>query len=284
MKKKIIALLLVFCLALCFAACKENAKDQGENNDNPAEQSVIALLNDSVKKSQELDAVDACLNMEMKISAEGIDMTVPLKADIKSTGLKGDNPLVSMVMTMSMLGEESTTEMYKEGEWVYFVADGMEYKMSASEMGDEYDYSNDINDMLKTIPEDIVKTAKTEKGSDGSTTFTMTVSGEKFTEIFADFLDGVTEDYGTMGGEVKVSDADIKITASNGYISLYEMVFVMDISAEGTETKLDVKAGITYNNPGQAVTVTAPEGYQDFEDLGDMGGFEDYEDLEDYEF
>ena len=285
MKKKIITLLLVFCLAICFVGCGKSTTDKNDGNENstPAQSDVVSV-NDAVKKTQELDSVDATLKMEMKMSEDGMDITIPIVADIKAKALKSDSPIISTVMTMSMMGEELEMEMYQENDWVYIAEGGTGYKMSAADMGSDYDYAGDMKDMLKTLPDDLVKSAKSEKAEDGSTTYTIDVSGEKFTEIYADFLSGVNEDSGMTGEDVKISDVIIKITTSNDYVSVYEMNFIMDVTIDEVASKFDVNASITYNNLGKEVTVTPPSGYQDFEELGGFDDYEDYEDLEDFEF
>jgi hypothetical protein len=67
--------------------------------------------------------------------------------------------------------------------------------------------------------------------------------------------------------DIKIEDAVVKITAANDYISLYEMEFTMSMEMQGIAVKIDATASIKYTNPGTPVTVTPPEGYQDFEDL-----------------
>lgn len=286
MKKKIIALLLVFCLALCFAGCKEEESSGGKSKkdkDGSSGQSQTLSINDAVEKSQKLDAIDAVLNLEMEMTANGVDMTIPLEAQIKSKGLQSGNPVTSVAMKMTMMGQKASMEMYQEGDWVYMVSQGMKYKMSVSEMGDEYDYSDDINNMLQPIPEEIIKESKTEKADDGSTTFTFTMSGEKFSELYDDFLDGVAEDSGMTGGDIKISDVTIKITAADGYVTVYDMAFDMEMTVQGVEAQVDMKASITFKNPGKDVTITPPAGYKDFEELGGYGNLDDFEDLEDFE-
>ena len=54
----------------------------------------------------------------------------------------------------------------------------------------------------------------------------------------------------------------------------------MDVTVEDVASKLEVKASITYNNPGKEVVITPPADYQSFEELGDLGDYEDYEDFE----
>ena len=57
----------------------------------------------------------------------------------------------------------------------------------------------------------------------------------------------------------------------NGYVSVYKMAFDMNIDVEtsgivvGTEASVEME--ITFKNPGTAVTITPPEGYQDFPEV-----------------
>ena len=46
-----------------------------------------------------------------------------------------------------------------------------------------------------------------------------------------------------------------------------DIAFTMDMTVEGVSTTVEAKATVTYENPGQPVTVTPPEGYQDFEEI-----------------
>ena len=71
--------------------------------------------------------------------------------------------------------------------------------------------------------------------------------------------------------ELKAIGAEDATLDENGYVSVYKMAFDMNIDVEtsgivvGTEASVEME--ITFKNPGTAVTITPPEGYQDFPEV-----------------
>jgi len=269
-KRKILSLVLVLCvLCMCavFSGCEEEVKTN---------------VNDAVKKTQELDSMHAVMKMEMDMEAEGMSLSIPLTADMKATGLQSGKPVSSSVITMSMLGMDTKIEAYQEGEWMYIAQDDMKYKVKADDA--EYDYSDDAQNMVQTIPEELLKNVETKTGKNGSTTVTVTIPDELFEEVYGDFLDGINAESGMVDGDISIRDAVVQITILNGYVSSYDMQFGMDVTVAEVVTKTTVKANIEYKNPGEKVTPTPPQGYQDFEELDIFGDLEDWgEDIEGWE-
>lgn len=268
MKKKLIALLLaltVLCTGVLLTAC-----GGGEKAPDPVvEKSVAEVLNDAMKKTQALESMSAEMKMEMNMAAEGITMSIPISAKIKAKDIKSDNPVMSIAMTMSMFGESIDIEMYQEGQWAYVVMGDMKYKANAKDMEGKFDYADSINDIMKEIPEDLLKDVELVKAEDGSQIATIVFPGEKFAEIYDDLIESVNSETGTEMGEVKISDAVVKTTVANGYITAYDIAFTMDMTVEDMKSTTEAKMTVTYENPGQSVTVTPPEGYQDFEEMDD---------------
>ena len=72
---------------------------------------------------------------------------------------------------------------------------------------------------------------------------------------------------------MQINDAVAKLTVAIGYVTSYDLSFTMEITMEGITSSAEATAAITYENPGQAVTITPPEGYQSFEVVtGDLLG------------
>lgn len=272
MKKRIACLILalsVLCTGIMLTAC---GNDGGKPKTEPttiAEKSVAEVLNEALEKTGNLDSMAAVMKMEMNMAAEGITMSIPITANIKAKDIKGDNPVTSVLVTMSMFGEEMNIEMYQEGKWAYMVLGDMKYKMNAKDLGNEFNYSDSANDMLKVLPEDLLKDVELIKAEDGSQTATISISSEKFAEIYDELIDTVNSETGSETGTIKISDAVVKITVANGYVSIYDIVFTMDMDVDGTNTTTEVKTTLTYEKPGEAVTVIPPEGYQEFEEMDD---------------
>lgn len=256
MKRKIVSVVLALCvLLMCVSltACKS--------------ETAYSVIGSAVEKTQALDSMAAEMKIEMNMDMDGMTMSVPITADMKATELQSGSPKISSDISMSMLGQDILMSMYQEGDWAYIVVDDMKYKTNISEAESEYDYSDDMNDMLKTLPEELLKEVELVKNEDGSKTVTVSIPDEMFAEIYEDFLSGLDTAAGTEGAEIKISDAVVTITVANDYISVYDMKFNMDMEIEGIAVSTEVKATITYRNVGAEVTVTPPEGYESFEEL-----------------
>ena len=262
MLKKIFSFVLVMCLVLMcgsLTACNED---------------IYSIINDAVEKTDDLDSMDAEMKIQMDIATEGMTLSMPVTVDMKAKGLNSDSPILSSDLSMTMLGQTMEMQMYQEGDWAYLVIDEMKYKTSIAEAESEYDYSDDIDAMLQEIPENLLKDVKAVKNDDGSQTVTINISDKQFAEIYDDFIEDVNSSSGTDVADIKISDAVVSITVADGYISVYDIKFKMEMEIEGMKATADVKASVTYKNPGKDVTVTAPEGYKDFEEL-DLSGIEE---------
>ena len=64
--------------------------------------------------------------------------------------------------------------------------------------------------------------------------------------------------------DLTIQDAVVIISVADGYVQEYTMSFRME-AYDGEElSSLTMDASITYENPGQPVEITSPEGYKDF--------------------
>lgn len=265
MKKRIISLflvLVVLCTGAMLSGCDGNKKSP-----DSAEKSVAVIIKEALKKNENLDSMSAVMKMEMNMEAEDMTMSIPITAKIKAKNLKSDNMISFVEMTMSMLGQEIVMEMYQEGQWAYVVMGDIKYKSNLKDMQGGTDYANNAKDMLKEIPEDLLKDVELVKAEDGSQTATISFSGETFSEIYNELIKDVISETGTEMGEIKISDAVVTITIDDDFVTVYDVAFTMDMTVEGVSTTTKAKVTLTYENPGQDVTITPPEGYQDFEEL-----------------
>lgn len=265
MKKRIVSLFLVLvllCTCMMLSGCAG-----GKNAPESADKSVAAVIKEALDKNENLDSMSAEMKMEMNMAAEGMTMSVPITAKIKAKNLKSDNTISFVDLTMSMLGQEIVVEMYQEGQWAYVVMGDIKYKSNLKDMQGEMDYADNAKDMLKEIPEDLLKDVELVKAEDGSQTATISLSGEKFSEIYNELIKDVVSETGTEMGEMKISDAVVTITMVGGFVTVYDVAFTMDMTVEGVSSTTEAKVTLTYENPGQDVTITPPEGYQDFEEL-----------------
>ena len=265
MKKKLISLLLaltVLCTGLFLTGCG--------NEDVPEEtkaKTAFEIIDEALQKTQNLESMDAKIEMEMSMGADGFTMTIPMSIKIMGKDLKAEKPVLSTVISMSMLGQSIEMEIYQEDQWAYMVMDEMKYKLNVKDATDELDYAENADYMLQEIPEELLKDVQPVTAADGSQTFTVNFPEETFDRIYDELIESVGSNMGTDIEDAKISDAVATITVADGYVTVYDLAFNMEMTAEGVSTTTAVKATCTYNNPGQPVTVTPPEGYQDFEEL-----------------
>ena len=168
-----------------------------------------------------------------------------------------------------------TTESYTEGEWCYVTALGQNMKVKIGEGSEEYDGYSDMESAIKELPEDILSEVEIKENDDGTKTVSVAIADDKFAEIYKDFIGSMSASAAEGSdaiSDVSVTNAKVEITADkNGYLSIYGISFDMNIEAESEglsfETKASVEMNVTFKNPGTAVTVTPPEGYQDFVEI-----------------
>ena len=262
--KKITSLLLVilsFIMVLSLASCNKKTTEE--------------IINGAIEKTSALTEYEAKMNITIDMAMQGMTMSIPMNVVTKVKDADKENPIISATTTTSMLGQSMSVESYMDGEYVYISEDGEGYKMSLEDAMGEYDYASDIDDMLKKMPEDLIKDIELTEGDDGSYKLTVSIPNETFEEIFGDFVDDMNEaSAGEIIEELEISDCKVVITVKNDYVSNYDISFKMAMSVGGVETNSTVTANMEFVNPGEAVTVTPPEGYQDFEDFSDLGGFD----------
>lgn len=258
MKKRVISFVMAICV-LCglLAACGEEPVVK--------EKTTAEVISEALEKTEALDNISAKMDIEVNMSAEGISMSIPMKIDLKAKNMKSDDPLVYAKIGMSMLGQSIDMEMYQEGQWAYMVMGDMKYKAKTDEATG---ITDNAGNMLKDLPDTLLENVTFVKNEDGSQTATIAVPDDQFAGIYEDFIKGLNTGTEVDISKVKIMDAVVKITVANGYVTVYDMSFKMDMTAEGVEAAAEVKANITYDNPGGVVEITPPQGYKDFEEQG----------------
>ena len=248
--KKIVALTLsvLMCCAVLIACGKEEKVAKSYQDFEAA-----------MGKTQELDSLSAKLDMDIKIFAEGMSMDVPMDMNIKIKDAKSEDPVVYVDLKMSMMGIEMAMEMYQEDGWGYYVSDGEKYKINLEEQ-ESAEYTQNLEDLMQKLPEDIMKKADIESGKDGSATLTVELGEADFNNLFGDYMEGLG--YGTEGATIK--GASVSMTAKDGYLTVYKMNMEMEMNVEGAVTQASAEITATYDNPGKSVEITPPDGYKDF--------------------
>ena len=249
-----------------------------------AEPTTFEIVNDAIVKTQALDSMHAVseMNMDMKMDLFGmsVPMEIPMKMDIKASGLQGDNPVMNMGMSLEMMDEEIAFDSYLEGEYLYISVMGENMKVKSEEMGSMYDARAQIDGTVQQIPEELLTDIVAVEKSDGSKAVNLTIPQDQLQTLYGDLLESVqgTAAEGSPVSNLVISDAEVEVVINkDGYVSVYALTFGMDMTVgegeEAIDCEIDVEMKITYQNPGEPVTVTPPEGYRDFPevDADDVG-------------
>lgn len=250
----LIALLMVAVSVLSFASC--NALKTEE------------VINQGIENTSKLTDFEANMNMVIDMKMTSVTMNMPMNVSMKVKDADKENPITYALMSMEVMGQKIETESYMDGEYVYVVTDGEGYKTTIEDAEGEYDYSEELNENFQKLPEDLLKDIELVKGEDGSYSVTVNIPNETFKEIYGDLLDEVSEaSLGEVFDGLTISDCVVTVTVKDDYATNYDLSFKMVMEVEGREVTADVTADYEIVNPGKSVTITPPQGYENFEEF-----------------
>ena len=249
--KKILLTLLALILVASFASCGALKTEK--------------VINDAIENTSKLTEFEAKMDMVIDMSMTGMTMNVPMNISMKVKDADKENPIVWANMSTSVLGEAVEMESYMDKDYVYLVSDGEGCKMSIDETDDEYDYTDDVNDILQKLPVDLIKDTELIK-ENGTFKITVNIPDGTFKEIFDDLIDSMSEaSLGEFIGDFDISDCVVTVTVKDDYVTNYDISYKMSMTANGVKIDSSVTAKVEYVNPGQSVTITPPDGYENFE-------------------
>ncbi len=256
--KKIISLVLALCLMCCvLSACGDQTAQQ--------------LFSAAMEKTSSLDAMYAVMEMSISMAMNDERMTIPITYEIQATDIESDNPKMLIGMTMKLdiagISTEIDMDIYSADGWAYIAANSSGYKVKADAMDDQPGADASTDMIMQILPEELLKDAVTQKNNDGTQTVTVTIDGEAFSKLYEDLIGTLNSTAGTSASSLTISNAVVKITIKDGYISVYDMDFTMNMVVDGTTVNADASASVTYKSPGKDVTITPPAGYQDFPEM-----------------
>ncbi|MBR2024632.1 MAG: hypothetical protein IKA02_02345 [Clostridia bacterium] len=251
----IIALLMVAVSVLSFASCEVLKTEE--------------VINNAIENTAKLNDFEANVDIAIDMAMTGMTMNIPMDMAIKVKDANKENPISWSSITMEMLGEKITTESYMDSEYVYILSDGEGYKVPVEDAEDEYDFSGEFDESLKKLPVDLIKDIELVKGEDGSYKITVNVPKEVFEELYDEIIDSMSEaSLGEVVEDLELSDCVVSVTVKDDYVTNYDISFVMSLSIQGISATSTVNAKYEIVNPGKSVTITPPQGYENFEDLG----------------
>lgn len=260
--KKITSLFMIILAlftVLSFASCDRLSTEE--------------VINGAIKNTAKLNEYEAKMNMSIDMSMTNMTMSVPMSISMKVKDADKENPIVWALMSMEMMGQKTEIESYMDNEYAYVLMGDEGYKMSVDDSENEFDYTEDLDDMFKELPVDLIKDIELEKNKDGIYKVTVTIPDEVFEEAYGDLIDSMNETaLGMVDGSVSINECVVTVTVKGDYVTNYDISYKMSMSAQGIDVDATVTANMEFVNLGEAVTITPPEGYKNFISSSDLIG------------
>ena len=260
--KKIISLLIVLCMVFTCAtltACDDESAGQG----NSSKSAAYKALSAATENTSKLDSMNAAMEMDMTVTVDGVSQSMNILYEITASGLQGNSPKLRMIMTSDLPGVNM--DIYIADGWAYATIAGTSYKVSAEDSG--FEIEDTANDVIQPLEDDLLKNVTLKTESDGSQSISLSLKSKDFKDIYDDMIESLLESVSANGTDLdalEISDTNLYIKMSDNYISEYNIDFTMDMTVSGTTAKVEATVCVTFNAPGQNVTVTPPEGYLSF--------------------
>lgn len=240
-------------------------KAMGTVNGND-EAAVDAYLR-ATEKNNTLDSMDVDSNYMMSVEVEGIAMTVGMDQNLKMSGVRsGDMKYVS-TGTMTMFGSEfPTTIFYTDG---YYYMDALDMKVK--QPMDFNAAMESAKSNMSGVEVDMALMRNMKLSQDGDN-YVITYDTDKdfMNRLMLEVM-GVQENAGAVPSYV-INEYNGSMTINkDGYLVGQKLYMDMDVTSpvaatgETSTSHSKVDVTMTYNNPGQPVTVVIPstEGYTD---------------------
>lgn len=259
--RKITALALCVLMVLSAFAFTSCAK----------EPTAYELVYEAMEKMSALDSLELEQKMDMKMDMMGMTMDVPMSVKIKGKHIKSDSPILRADMTTTMMETSVDSVVYIESGYVFLTSLSDSYKMKLADVEQEYNVLEDLTSVFRCPAESVFEGVEIIKNDDGTRTVSLALTQEDY---FAAYGDHSATLLGELGLEGNASFTDIKIDITvnkEGYLCGFKMS--CGIAVTVTEMGMDIPVTATvaidskYYNFGANVTITPPEGYQDFEEL-----------------
>lgn len=249
--KKFLAIVLSTAMVLSLAAC-------GGGKD------ARTIYDEATKKTGELKDMDITTTVDMVMSQgeETLDMSTSM--DIQMTGVNTEDMKYLAAGKTSMAGQDIDMTMYYEGGYYYMETMGqkIKYAMDLNQLMEQVKQSTEGANMESSYMKEI-----TAKKDGDNQVLTFTADAEKMDAYVQDIMSsmgGITG--GTEGITYKIkSSSGEAVVNKDGYFTTMKVKMTMDMEMQGETITMDMDTEATYRNPGQAVTVTAPnlDGYQE---------------------
>lgn len=259
MKKKAL-LVLGLCLALVLSMSLAGCGDKSETGDS-GELDPYKIYNDAAAKMKDMKDMQAKVDMDMKIGAQGQTVDMNIGMDMKEV-IKSEEE-VEMASTLTMTSEHEDMDMdmsmwYKDG-WMYIEAAGTKTKQKV----DVEDAASKMSVNLGTekMTKDLADKATAVKDGD-VTNIEFKIKGEKVQDLMSKMMksgDSSVTDVFQALGDVKTGDMTLSaVVDEEGYMTDVKMSGDVSISTNGTEGKTDFEMTMSDIKIDQGLVIDFP--------------------------
>jgi hypothetical protein len=198
--------------------------------------------------------LDMDIEMDIIVEAGGEIISMPVTGNYKIIA-EGEDFRVAMVMDMGLLG--GVTEMFYDGETLYFALNGVEIDLAA--LGIDADellteqMASAVN--LPDFGADAIKSVETESAL-GVRRTVLVLDGNMFADYALAAAGGTVGDLGDM--ELSIEDMVLEFTADfDGNLTSFGIFMVMEMTAAGEHMKMEMDMRYTINSIGDGVVIAA---------------------------
>ena len=251
MKKivRIMSLTLVFAMVvLCCVSCGSTPEER---------------LAEAIAKLADAEKVDYSATVNMFISANGTEMSVPMQITAKADVTDKSNPIAYTNMSMSMAGESMDMKMFYIDGYVYYAATSQgvtqKYKvaMSYDEMMED-EGGLDLVSLIEAKKDDLTNGVEITENYDRTLTVKMIFAKADFADELEDIVGDLSESLG-FGGSIEVSDTVVEITVdADNNITSVKTSMNIDMNFMGNTASAKYDMEFTYNEVNDSFTIELP--------------------------
>jgi hypothetical protein len=257
---QIISLVLVFSMAiLSLSSCGVTKEER---------------LAEAIAKLVDAKKGDYTASVKMSISAQGMEMTVPMEIEAKADISDEANPIVYTKMSMSISGQSMDMVSFYKGGYLYSAqtVQGVTQKYKVSMSYDEMttEESFDITDLIAAKKDSLTSGVEIIENYDRTLTVKLTFSKSDFAEELEKVVAELSSSLG-LDSDINVNDTVVELTidADNNITSIKtSMDMDMNVMGETASAKYDME--FTYNVVGEGFTIELPTDLDKYVEMPDF--------------
>jgi hypothetical protein len=252
-------------------------------------QSTYALFKSASDKMDTLTSCDADFSVDMSVEVPGYSADTTTSGNTKVI-MNGSNP------TILATKETKWESGFGNGSDDYYYNNGCAYRsLAGQKVKDQMDYDTFVS--TTNIPMPISSEADTAQlteadfknakstATGGTTTITLTLSQARLQELLGSLAKNTASGFGhyDTGNPPVYSNASFIIAiGSNGYVKSTQLKCSITVSTDKPDpnddtstvkrnVNMNIYISMTYNNPGQKVTITPPSHLDDYQESSGLG-------------